>query len=86
MITVNLYKYEKDNGVVVITPNAESLIDAPYKVRLIAEENAVLTNGEIETPAIDIGFDEVDSWSEINGADAATEEDYLQALSVLGVE
>ena len=85
MKIINLYKYEKDNGVIVITPNAESPIDSPYKARLVAEENAILTNGVIETPAIDVSFDDVSSWSEVNEAEAATEEDYLQALSMLGV-
>ena len=81
MKIINLYKYEKDNGVIVITPNAESPIDSPYKARLVAEENAILTNGELETAVIDVSFDDVSSWSE-----KATEEDYLQALSKLGVE
>lgn len=64
MRTVNLYRYEEDNGVVVITPNPRVETDIPYKARLIAEENAILTNGEVETPAVDISFAEVSSWSE----------------------
>ncbi len=86
MLIVDLYRYE-ENGQVTITPNKRNDTDAPSRKRLIAEgENAFLTNGEIETPAVDVIFSEVELWTEVNGADIATEEDYQNALTELGVD
>lgn len=85
MQKVNLYRYE-DNATVVITPNPRNETDQPSRMRLIADENAVLTNGEIETLAVDVMLDEVELWREINGADEATKEDLYNALAELGVE
>jgi hypothetical protein len=86
MIIVDLYRYE-ENGQVTITPNKHNETDTPSRKRLIAEgENAFLTNGEIETPAVDVMLNEVELWSEVNGADTATVEDYQNALTQLGVD
>lgn len=85
MQIVDLYRYE-ENGQVTITPNKRNDTDTPSRKRLIAEgETPFLTNGEIETPAVDVMLDEVDLWSEVNGTDTATEEDYQNALAELGV-
>ena len=84
MQKVNLYRYE-ENGTVIITPNARAETDTPSRMRLIADENAILTNGTTETPAVDVTLDEVDKWKEIGGADEATEADYISALEDLGV-
>lgn len=84
MQKVNLYKYE-ENGKVTVTPNARVETDTPSRIRLIADENAILTDGTTETPAIDVMLDEVDLWHEIGGADEATEADYISALEDLGV-
>ena len=64
MKKINLYRYEDANGVVVITPTPRAETDTPSRIRLIAEEGCVLTNGETETVAIDIVLDEINSWSE----------------------
>lgn len=64
MKKINLYRYEDANGVVVITPTPKAETDTPSRIRLIAEEKRILTNGETETVAIDIMLNEVDSWSE----------------------
>ena len=85
MHKVNLYRYE-DGNTIVITPNPRNETDQPSRMRLIADENAVLTNGEIETLAVDVMLDEVELWREINGADEATKEDLYNALAELGVE
>ena len=85
MQKVNLYRYE-DGNTIVITPNPRNTIDQPSRMRLIADEDAVLTNGEIETLAVDVMLDEVELWREINGADEATKEDLYNALATLGVE
>ena len=85
MQKVNLYRYE-DGNTIVITPNPRNETDEPSRMRLIADEDAVLINGEIETLAVDVMLDEVELWREINGADEATTEDLYNALAELGVE
>ena len=86
MQIVDLYRYE-ENGQVIITPNKRNDTDTPSRKRLIAEgENAFLTNGEIETPAVDVMLNEVELWTEVNGGDTATPEDYQNALTELGVD
>ena len=64
MKKINLYRYEDANGVVVITPTPRAEADTPSRIRLIANEGYILTNDEMETTAIDVMLDEVDSWSE----------------------
>ena len=85
MQKVNLYRYE-DGNTIVITPNPRNETDEPSRMRLIADEDAVLINGEIETLAVDVMLDEVELWREINGADEASKEDLYNALAELGVE
>ena len=86
MQKVDLYRYEENNGMVTITPNRRNETDTPSRMRLIAEENAILTDGTTETPAVDVMLDEVDKWHEIGGAEEATEADYIFALEDLGVK
>ena len=64
MKKINLYRYEDANGVVVVTPTPRAETDTPSRIRLISDEGYILTNGEMEAAAIDIMFDEVNSWSE----------------------
>lgn len=85
MQKVNLYKYE-ENGRVTVTPNKRNETDTPSRMRLIADENCILTDGTTETPAVDVMLNEVDKWQEIGGADEATEVDYISALERLGVK
>ena len=85
MQKVNLYRYE-DGNTIVITPNPRNETDQPSRMRLIADEDAVLINGEIEALAVDVMLDEVDLWNEINSADEASKEDLYNALAELGVE
>ncbi len=86
MLIVDLYRYE-ENGQVTITPTPRKDTDIPSRKRLIAEgENAFLTNGEIEAPAVDVMLDEVELWSEVNNENTATDEDYQNALKELGVK
>lgn len=80
MQKVNLYRYE-DNGIVIITPNRRNETDAPSRMRLIAEENAILTDGTTETPARDVMLEDVNKWHEINVETEATEADYISALN-----
>lgn len=83
MQKVDLYRYE-ENGTVIITPNRRNETDEPSRMRLIAEENAILTNGTTETPAVDVMLDEVDKWTEINAETEATVTDLkAQAYDIL---
>jgi hypothetical protein len=84
MQKVDLYKYE-ENGKVTVTPNKRNETDTPNRMRLIADENCILTDGTTETEVIDVMLDEVDKWTEIGGTDEATEADYISALEDLGV-
>jgi hypothetical protein len=84
MQKVDLYRYE-ENGTVIITPNRRNETDTPSRMRLIADENAILTDGTIETPARDVMLEDVDKWHEIGAEAEATEADYISALEDLGV-
>ena len=64
MRKTNLYKYTQNN-VIIITPNKRNEADIPSQMRLIADENFILTNGVIKTTAVDAMLDEVDLWSEV---------------------
>jgi hypothetical protein len=73
MQKVNLYRYE-ENDTVIITPNKRNETDTPSRMRLIAEEDCMLTDGTMETPAVDVMLEDVDKWHEIN-AETPTEND-----------
>lgn len=66
MQIVTLYRYEREAGKITVSPIKPE--DKPYteKIRLIADEGMVLTNGEIQTPCIDI--DSTDGWTEIEAS------------------
>ena len=70
MQTVNLYRYEDENGVVTITPNPRTETDIPSRLRLIADEFMILTDGNTKTPAKDVTLDEKDNWHEIPDEEA----------------
>lgn len=83
MQKINLYRYETD-GRVTITPNAKSSNDEPSRFRLIADEGYVLTNGEINTPAIDIAMEDMELWSEIVEVEESSNNDLkAQAYDIL---
>lgn len=83
MQKVNLYRYE-ENGTVIITPNARVETDTPSRMRLIADENRILTDGTTETEVIDVMLEDVDKWQEINAETEATEADLkAQAYDIL---
>jgi hypothetical protein len=85
MQKVNLYEYTKNN-VVIVTPNKRNETDIPSQMRLIADENAILTDGTTETEVIDVMLEDVGKWHEINAETEATEADYISALEDLGVQ
>lgn len=58
-----LYRYERKSGKVTVSPKMPE--DRPYTevYRLIADDGMILTNGEIQTPCIDVNS--TDGWTEI---------------------
>ena len=70
MQRVNLYRYEDENGVVTITPTPRTETDVPSRLRLVADEGMLLTDGNTETPAKDVMPDEKDNWHEITDEEA----------------
>ena len=86
MLIVDLYRYE-ENGQVTITPNMRNETDTPSRKRLVAEgDDALLTNGEVETPVVDVMLDEVQLWQEIDLVNTANDEDYQNSLKEFGVK
>lgn len=61
MTTKTLYKYDRGNGKITVSPNKP---DGEYKemYRLIADEGKVLVKGDIETVCVDT--DTTDGWEE----------------------
>ena len=70
MQIVNLYLYNDENGVVTITPNKRAKTDKPSRLRLIADEGMILTDGNTKTPAKDVMLDEKEKWIEIPDEEA----------------
>lgn len=58
-----LYKYQLDNGI-LITPYYQSEQDIPHACRLIAEENAGITNGIDIVTCIDIDLKSIEQWND----------------------
>ena len=65
MIKKNLYRYVGRNGIIT---SLVFLDDAKYypMYRLIANENKILTDGQIKTPSVDIFVEDLDKWTEID--------------------
>jgi hypothetical protein len=70
MQRVNLYRYEDENGVVTITPNPRTETDIPSRLRLVADEGMILTDGNTKTPVVDILPEEEGNWHEITDEEA----------------
>ena len=58
-----IYRYKRNTGKITVSPKMPE--DRPYTevYRLIADDGMVLTNGEIQTPMIDV--DSTEGWTEI---------------------
>ena len=59
-----LYVYTGDNGVIT-TPVFLENVPSIKKLRLIADDGKILTNGSIQVPTIVIPESKFDAWSEI---------------------
>ena len=76
------------NGVSFTPIYEEGRVETNY-IRLVAEEDKAITNGEIVTACIDILSADADKWTDCELPEEeqeATEADYLAALAKLGVE
>lgn len=69
MQIVNLYRYEDESGVVTITPTPKTETDTPSRLRLIADDGMILTDGHIKTPVVDITLDSLENWREVTEAE-----------------
>ena len=65
MKSINLYRYETGNGV-IITPNAKNETDISSRMRLVADENKALTNGKTITLVVDVLLEDIKNWYEID--------------------
>lgn len=65
MIKKDLYRYTGRNGIITSLVHLE---DAKYypMYRLIADEDKVLTDGELTVKSIDIFVEDLDKWTEID--------------------
>jgi hypothetical protein len=63
MQTITLYRYTREGGGVTVSPEKPNC-DYQERVRLIADEGKLLTDGNIETSCIDT--DSADGWWEID--------------------
>lgn len=90
MLTINLYKYNREGGGVTVSPvkpNKEYF----EMFRLVADEGKALTKDGVELyPCTDAesieGWYEVDAPNDEDYSGDATEADYLAALERFGVE
>jgi hypothetical protein len=83
MQTIELYRYEREDGGVTISP-VKPDVEYTIMYRLVADEGKILVNGDKTTACIDT--DSIDGWEEIDYAEEeATDADYQEALENLGV-
>lgn len=94
MQIIPIYKFIREGGGVTVSPIKPENTEYTEMQRLIADEGKILTNGEKQTSCADV--ESVDGWEEIDAPkpdipeiydpENATEQDYLNALSELGVD
>lgn len=78
MTIVNLYQYGVSPNIERTTvPKSQS--DKPYMVRLLADNDMTLKHktGNIETSCIDVSFDDINNWEEIELPIKTEEEEFL---------
>ena len=89
MTIIDLYKYERSDGGINVSPIEPTGVDYTKMIRLIADEGMLLTNdGENFSPCADV--ESAEGWREVydNGTpvDEATTTDLYNALSEMGVD
>ena len=65
MTKKNLYRYVGRNGIITSLVHLEDAHFYPM-YRLFADDNKLLTNGDIKVKSIDIFTEDLDKWSEID--------------------
>ena len=65
MIKKDLYRYTGRNGIITSLIFLEDTKYYPM-YRLIADEDKMLSNGEIEVKSIDIFAEDLEKWSEVD--------------------
>ena len=85
MQIITLYKYERENGGITVSPIKPN-VEYTEMYRLVADEGKVLTqNGVDITSCTDV--ESTDGWCEIDEPnEEANEADYQSALEDLGVK
>ena len=63
MQTIALYKYQREDGGVTVSPIKPD-VEYAEMYRLVADESKALTNGIITTPCVDV--ESIEGWSEID--------------------
>lgn len=63
MIKKDLYRYTGRNGIITSLVHLEDAKFYPM-YRLIADEDKMLTNGELKVKSIDIFVEDLDKWTE----------------------
>ena len=64
MTKKNLYRYVGRNGIITSLVHLENINFYPM-FRLIADEDKLLTNGEVYVKSIDIFVEDFDKWYEV---------------------
>lgn len=64
MITKPLYVYSGENGKIITLVKLP--MDYEEMVRIIADDNKQITNGEITATVIDVKTEDVEKWTEID--------------------
>lgn len=66
----NLYKYDRGNGKITVSPEKPAC-DYTEMYRLIADEGKILVNGDKRTSCIDV--DSVEGWEEVDDTEIEKE-------------
>lgn len=76
MTTKTIYRFEKDGSIFHSTIKPEG--EYTEKIRLIADENKLLTEDNIDFyPVVTIDLDEVSNWSEVDEPEIEVPEEDL---------
>ena len=66
MQQIELYRYVEEDGSITVTPIKRSDTDTVHKIRLVADEEKALTDGENIASVVDVSIGKVEKWTEID--------------------
>ena len=72
MQIITLYRYQRPEGGVTVSPVMPEGVEYTTKFRLIADEGKILVNGDIMTGCTDVDSEE--GWSEIDAPEENNKE------------